>query len=149
MKIIIGADHNGFAYKQRIVAFLAKAGHEVVDVSGDSRDPEDDFTTHSARVAHEVIGTDTNSVRGILLCGSGQGVCMAANRFKGIRAALCWSIDEARDARNDSDSNVLCLAANADTLKHEEAIITVWLNTPFAGAARYKRRIKQLDELTP
>ncbi len=149
MKIVIGSDHNGFEYKQSIIAFLEKAGHEVVDVSGDTLDPEDDFPIHASRVAHEVIGTHTDSVRGILLCGSGQGVCMAANRFKGIRAALCWNLDEARAARNDGDSNVLCLAASDGSLQKEEAIITTWLNAPFAGAARYKRRIKQLDELTP
>ena len=72
---------------------------------------------------------------------------MAANRFKGIRASLCWNLQEARAARNDDDSNVLCVSSRYQSLKDAEAIITTWLTTPFAGAERFKRRLSQLDQL--
>ena len=72
---------------------------------------------------------------------------MAANRFKGIRASLCWNQDEARSARNDDDSNVLCLSAKYTSIEDAEAIVNTFLNTPFAGADRFKRRLQQLDEL--
>jgi ribose 5-phosphate isomerase B len=85
--------------------------------------------------------------RGILICGSGQGMCMAANRFKGIRAALAWDQEEARAARNDDDSNVLCLSARYLDFDKTIGIVHTWLMTPFAGATRFKRRIQELDEL--
>src|SRR5580765_3113036 len=113
MKIYIGADHNGFEYKNKLSEYLQKAGYEVVDEGGVARDPEDDFPQFASRVvgAMRENGGTSDDTRGILVCGSGQGMCMAANRFKGIRAALAWDQEEARAARNDDDSNVLCLSA--------------------------------------
>lgn len=146
MKIFLGADHNGHQLKEAIETYLKRAGHEVVDLSGDMLRPEDDFPLHAAKVANSVLAT-TDSV-GILLCGSGQGVCMAANRFKGIRASLVWNVAEAKSSRNDDDSNVLCLPARElKDLEHAKDLITTWLNTPFSGVARHTRRIKQMDEL--
>jgi ribose 5-phosphate isomerase B len=147
MKIYIGADHNGFEFKQYIVDFLRKSGHEVIDEGDTKQDPADDFPQFAGRVVAQLLA-DKNDAMGILICGSGQGMCMAANRFKGIRASLCWNLEEAHDARNDDDSNVLCLSARSMKLADIEAIITTWLATPFAGADRFKRRIKELDELS-
>ena len=146
MKIYIGADHNGFEFKKQITDFLQRSGHEVVNDGDITLDPEDDFPQFAGRVVANLLA-DTEDAKGILVCGSGQGMCMAANRFKGIRASLCWNLEEARAARNDDDSNVLCLSARTMKLHDVEAIITTWLATPFAGAARFKRRIKELDEL--
>jgi ribose 5-phosphate isomerase B len=146
MKIFIGADHAGFAFKKEIAAFLGRSGHEVVDAGDTTLDPNDDFPQFAGRVVAGLLAEKGDS-RGILICGSGQGMCMAANRFKGIRASLCWNVDEARSGRNDDDSNILCLSARSLELKDAEAIVTTWLATPFAGAARFKRRIKELDEL--
>lgn len=146
MKIYIGADHNGFDYKQSIIKALLRDGHEVIDCGGLQVDPNDDFPKYAALVTREIL--DDPKSAGILICGSGQGMCMAANRFSGIRASLCWNRDEARAARNDDDSNILCLSSRYTSIKDAEAIIQVWLNTPFAGAPRFKRRIQQLDELT-
>lgn len=148
MKIYLGADHNGFAYKQQIADFLQRSGHEVIDLSDGALDPGDDFPLFAGKVAHAMQSDTDKQVRGILVCGSGQGMCMAANRFKGIRASLCWNLAEARAARNDDDSNVLCLSTREVDLPTTQAIIATWLETPFAGAERYIRRIKQLDELT-
>ena len=146
MKIYVGADHNGFAYKQALLSLLSRAGHEVVDAGDDKKDLNDDFPQFAKRAIQKLL-SDTGESRAILICGSGQGMAMAANRFKGVRAALCWNMSEARSSRNDDDSNVLCLSAQNTALADAEVIVAAWLNTPFAGAARFKRRLKQLDEL--
>lgn len=146
MQIFIGADHNGFRLKEHIEHYLRSLGHEVKDLSGNKLDPHDDFPLHAAKVANNVLA-HTNSV-GVLLCGSGQGVCIAANRFKGIRASLVWNETEARLSRSDDDANILCLAASQLTgLDDAKHLIDVWLKTPFEATNRYIRRIKQLDEL--
>lgn len=147
MKLYIDADHNGFELKKALVSYLKDLGHEVVDVGQPQLDPEDDFPMTAARVVTGMRGSSDHEARGLLICGSGQGVCMAANRFKGIRAAIGWDNVQAKAARNDEDSNVLCLSARQLTLAKAKNIVHTWLNTPFAGAARYKRRIGQLDEL--
>ena len=146
MKIFLGADHNGYQLKEQIEVYLKGLGHEVVDVSGDQLDIADDFPIHAGKVATSVLATK-DSV-GILLCGSGQGVCMAANRYKGIRASLVWNESEAKSSRNDDDSNVLCLPAREfRDFDQVRELIDAWLNTPFEGAVRFVRRIKEMDEL--
>lgn len=147
MKLFLGADHQGFAFKQQLAERLKLAGHELVDEGDDSLRPEDDFPQFAGRVASAMLASGDPMARGILLCGSGQGMCMAANRFKGIRACLGWSTEAARSARNDDDCNVLCLPAKQLRLEEAEAIISVWLSTSFAGAPRFARRLKELDEL--
>ncbi|HEY4160847.1 MAG TPA: RpiB/LacA/LacB family sugar-phosphate isomerase [Candidatus Saccharimonadales bacterium] len=148
MKIYLGADHNGFDYKAKLAAYLKKLGYEVVDEGGGARDPQDDFPQFAGRVVTAMRGDAEPVTRGILICGSGQGMCMAANRFKGIRAALCRDQEEARASRNDDDSNVLCLSSREVDFDKTVAIVHTWLMTPFAGAPRFKRRIAEMDELT-
>jgi ribose 5-phosphate isomerase B len=147
VRIYIGADHRGFALKNDIVKYLREQGHDVSDQGEAELDPNDDYPQFAGKVCSQVLASSNKDARGILLCGSGQGICMAANRFKGIRAALGYSNKAARLARNDDDSNVLCLPA--DLLNKEDAmkIVDTWLNTPFAAATRYLRRIKEMDEL--
>jgi ribose 5-phosphate isomerase B len=147
MKIYIGADHNGFDMKQSLVEELTRAGYSVVDEGDDQRRPDDDFPQFAARAVLALKGSDDPDPRAILICGSGQGMCMAANRYKGIRASLVWSLEESRAARNDDDSNVLCLPARYMGTKQAIQIVEAWLATPFAGAARFRRRIKELDQL--
>lgn len=148
MKIFLGADHNGFELKGKLAEFLRKQGYEVVD-EGDKRfNPADDFPQYAGRVASAMLASDEQDPKGVLICGSGQGVCMAANRFKGIRASLVWNESEARSSRNDDDSNVLCLAARElPDFETAKGLVTLWLNTPFSGVPRYRRRLRQLDEL--
>jgi ribose 5-phosphate isomerase B len=147
MRIYIGADHNGFEYKQQLTQALQMAGHEVIDEGDLSIDSNDDYPQFAAKVANELLASNDPDARGILICGSGQGICMAANRFKGIRAALCWNISEARSSRNDDDANVLCLSAKYMSLDEAGTVMATFLATPFAGAPRFTRRIQQLDEL--
>lgn len=148
MKIFLGSDHNGYHLKEKVFAYLSKRGYEVEDVGDEEPNPDDDFPVFAASAAIKVLGDDDG--RGILLCGGGQGMAMAANRFRGIRASVIWDEKEARMTRNDNDSNILCLPARVLEGEDEstwQAIIDTWLATPFAGAARYVRRNQQLDEL--
>lgn len=147
MKLYIGADHNGFAYKQRLRELLTQAGHEVVDEGDAGKSPEDDFPQFAGKVVQALLADDDPEARGLLVCGSGQGMCMAANRFKGIRASLCWDVEEARAARNDDNSNILCLSSRYTSFGDAEAIVNAWLATPFAGAPRFVRRLRELDQL--
>jgi ribose 5-phosphate isomerase B len=149
MKIYLGADHQGFAMKQDVFAHLVKLGYDVEDVGDKELDPHDDFPEFAQMAALKVIGDEDPDPRAILLCGGGQGMCMAANRFRGIRASVIWDAYEAKMTRNDNDSNILCLPSRI--LQKEETewkdIIDTWLMTPFAGAPRYKRRNAQIDEI--
>jgi ribose 5-phosphate isomerase B len=147
MKIYLGADHNGFALKAKLASFLMRSGYEVIDSGDATLNAEDDFPDFASEVCSQVLRDNDSESRGLLICGSGQGMCMTANRFKGIRAALCWNLSEARSARNDDDSNVLCLSAREFSDEESNAIVMTWLNTPFAGATRFKRRIQAMDNL--
>jgi ribose 5-phosphate isomerase B len=147
MKIYLGADHNGFDFKAQLLTRLQADGHEVVDCGDLERDQNDDFPKFASQVVSSLLGDPDDQARGILVCGSGQGMCMAANRFKGIRASLCWDREEARSARNDDDSNVLCLSSRALDLDTTIGIVQAWLNTPFAAASRFVRRLNELDQL--
>lgn len=148
MKIFLGSDHNGFHLKEKVFAYLSKNGFDAEDVGDQVLDPDDDFPEFAAQAAIKVIGSEDDDPRAILLCGGGQGMAMAANRFSGIRASVVWDEKEAKLTRNDNDSNVLSLPARIledDDLW--EKIVHAWLTTPFAGAERYRRRNRQIDEL--
>lgn len=147
MKIYIGADHHGFHLREKLIGFLKSKGYEVEDEGDTKLDPADDFPVFAHRVVTRVLVSNDPDPRGILLCGSGQGMCMAANRFKGIRSALLYDGESARSSRNDDNSNVACLPAKVLEGDEAMAIIDIWLRTPFADAPRYIRRLKAIDEL--
>ena len=147
MKVFLGADHNGYEYKRQLAEALKLAGHEVVDAGDAELKADDDYPQFAGEAVHGLLAANDPEAKAVLVCGSGQGMCMAANRFKGIRAALCWNQAEARAARNDDDANVLCLSARYTSLDDAGSIMATFLSTPFAGAPRYSRRIQQLDEL--
>lgn len=149
MKIFIGSDHQGFALKSKIVLYLSKLKIDVEDIGPDQLDPDDDFPQFAYAATTKVIGSEDKDPRAILICGGGQGMAIAANRARGIRAVIVWDSEEAEYSRKDNDSNVLCLPARI--VQEDEAlwqgIIDTWLNTKFAAATRYIRRNKQLDEI--
>ena len=147
MKIYIGTDHNGFYLRNSLVEYLKKAGYDIHDESLKELDPTDDYPVFAAKVVQDILTSSDPDPRGILLCGSGQGMCMTANRYKGIRAAMVYDRESVRSSRNDDNANVICLPA--ETLEKDEAkvIVETFLNTPFAAAERYKRRIREMDEL--
>lgn len=145
MKIYVGSDHNGYHLREALVAHLRQAGYDVAD-DGDRRlDPGDDFPVFAERVVKDVLGN--KDAVGILICGSGQGMCMAANRFKGIRAALGYDHESVRSARNDDDANILCLPASTLRANTAYQLVDLFLTTRFAAAPRFIRRIKEMDEM--
>ncbi len=146
MKIFIGADHQGFHLRNSLISYLKSAGYDVVDDGDKQLNPDDDFPLFTQKVVKDVLASNDNEPRGILICGSGQGMCMAANRFKGIRAALGFDKESVRSARNDDNSNVLCLPARVLEKDEANILVEMWLNTPFAEAPRYKRRLREIDE---
>lgn len=146
MKIFVGADHRGFYLRNSLIAYLKRAGYEVHDEGDQKLDPEDDFPVFAAKVVHQIISSDDPEPRGILICGSGQGMCIAANRYKGIRACMGYDRESVRSTRNDEDANVLCLAADVLEKDAANVLVETFLNTPFAEAPRYKRRIQEIDE---
>ena len=146
MKIYIGADHNGFHLRNALLKYLQQAGYDVQDDGDAELDPQDDFPVFAQKVVVDMLASPDSNARGILICGSGQGMCMAANRFKGIRAALGYDRESIRSARNDDDANVLCLPTHIVKDGNVNVLVETFLNTPFAAAPRFVRRIKELDE---
>lgn len=122
---------------------------EVEDVGDVKLNPDDDFTEFVQKACLAILADDHQDGEplGILICGSGQGMAMAANRYRGVRAALAFTEHQAMASRREEDSNVLCLSAEALSLEQSINIIKAWLGTDFSGEQRYIRRINQLDEL--
>lgn len=140
MKITVGSDHRGLAVKQRIVPLLEKMGHQVTDV-GPTNPGSVDYPDFAFQVAQAVGAGESD--RGVLICGTGIGMCIAANKVQGVRAAPCHDSITAELSRRHNDSNVLCLSA--DLLGEEliERMIRIWLETPFE-AGRHARRVEKI-----
>lgn len=147
MQVFIGADHNGFYMKNSLLEYLKQAGYDTVDVGNIEHDKDDDFTDYASELARQLLASDQTDAKGILICGSGQGMCIAANRFKGIRACLGYDQTAVRAGRNDSDCNVLCLPAQTTDDAEARLLAETFLTTAFAGAERFTRRIKAVDQL--
>lgn len=141
MKIVIASDHAGFTYKREIIAQLRAKDITVVDVGTDSEAP-----VSSVPFVREVAeGVASGKFdRGIVVGGSGNGEAMAANRFKGVRCALCWSADSAKLARQQQDANVLALGERLLDLRTTLAILDAFLNTAF-DEIRFEERVAELD----
>lgn len=142
MKIAIGSDHAGFQYKERIKAYLIERGETVRDYGTDS-EVSVDYPPIMRRVALSVAEGDCE--RGIVLGGSGNGEAMVANRVKGIRCALCWSVETAKLARGHNDANMISIGQRLIPLETALDIVRTWLETPFEGG-RHARRIQQIDQ---
>lgn len=143
MRLAIGSDHAGYELKAHLVDFLRHAGHDVVDL-GTNSTAAVDYPPICAAVARTVASGD--AARGLVLGGSGQGEQIAANKVRGIRAALCNDLYTSRMSRAHNDANVLALGARIVAAGLAEEIVTAWLETEFEGG-RHKRRIDQIAEL--
>src|SRR2546423_206860 len=128
--IAVGADHAGFALKQHLDQWLAAEGHRVLDVGTHSSDSVD-YPDFAAAVAHAVSAGEAE--RGLLVCGTGIGMAIAANKVSGIRAGVCADVETARLSRQHNDLNVLALAGRATSEDGAVAIVRAWLETPFEG----------------
>jgi ribose 5-phosphate isomerase B len=142
MKIAIGSDHAGFKLKQVLVAYLKKQGLIYQDFGTDS-EASCDYPDFAFPVARAVAAGQFDC--GILICGSGVGVTITANRVKGIRAVNVNNLYTARQSREHGDANILCLAGQRLPPKKALRILAVWLQTPFSGDERHLRRIRKLD----
>ncbi len=144
MKIVIGADHGGYLLKQAVAVLLKKLRHMVVDVGAFTNEPSD-YPDFAKAVAEHVI--KKKAERGILICGSGVGACIAANKFAGIRASVCHDTFSARQGVEDDDMNVLCLGARVLGQELAAEIIKTFLAAKFSNAPRHRRRLQKVKAI--
>jgi ribose 5-phosphate isomerase B len=141
-RLIIGADHAGYALKEALKPFLAEQGLTVID-AGTYSEASVDYPDYGAQVG-EAVSTGAHP-RGILICGSGVGMSIVANRFSGVRAALCRDEETARLSRMHNDANILVLASRMTDRETAFAIVRTWLTTPFEGG-RHQKRLDKIRE---
>lgn len=142
MEIAAGADHAGFSLKDAVVKHLRSRGHKVIDFGTESA-VSVDYPIYAHLVADAVQSGEAE--RGLLVCGTGMGMCMAANRHRGVRAAVCHTPYLAEMSRRHNNANVLCLAGRLLSVDEALAIVEVWLATPFEGG-RHERRTEHIDQ---
>jgi ribose 5-phosphate isomerase B len=146
MKIFLGADHAGYELKNHLREYLHHSGHDVEDLGAKTLDADDDYPQYAYKVASQVLGGADDDL-GVLICGSGQGMSMAANRVNGVRAALAWDETSAQAAKHDDNANVLVLPARFISQRQAEAMVDAWLNAKFKADPKYQRRLDELEEL--
>jgi ribose 5-phosphate isomerase B len=143
MRIAVGTDHRGYPLRARVMDLLHRLGHEVEDLGTYSGEAVD-YPDIAARVSRKVSRGEVD--RGILICGTGLGMCIAANKFPGVRAAPCHDDLTAEMSRRHNDSNVLCLSADLLGERLIDRMIELWLSTPFEGG-RHARRVEKIAQL--
>jgi len=143
--IYLGADHAGWSVKEALETWLKDDGFNVIDMGNENLVEHDDYPEFSHAVAKRV--TADHGSLGIVACGNAQGVCIVANKVKGIRAATGFSEYAAESSRKDDDANVLCLPGRAIDLKEAKVITKKWLETEFGSAERHKRRLEKVAEI--
>ena len=145
MKLYLGADHRGYELKNQLREYLFHHKHDVEDVGPPTLDEDDDYPKYAYLVATKVLGEEDGA--GILICGSGQGMAIAANRIGGIRAAIAWNEDTARTAKADDNANVLVLPADFTDPEEAPRLVELWLGTKFSADPKYHRRVDELEDL--
>ena len=144
MNIVIGSDHRGVEVKRRLIPVVCAMGHEVLDIGADGAESVD-YPDYANEVSRRVGAGEMD--RGILICGTGIGMCMAANKVRGVRAAACQDVITAELSRRHNDANVLCLSA--DLLGEDQMLqmIRIWLETPFEEGGRHARRVEKIAKI--
>jgi len=147
MRIIIGADHAGFALKEALKPWLVTGGHEVVDVGAYSLNPDDDYPDFVKPLVEKVI-KDLTDARAIFCARSGEGEAIAANRNKGIRAIVYnhHNLEVIKRTRTDNNANVMCIGADWVSATQIEEALALWLSTPFDPTSRHARRLNKIDQ---
>ncbi len=145
MKVFIGSDHRGFYLKEKIAKWLFEWGYEYLDVGADNYDEKDDYTKYASEVASLVA--ENKSSLGVLLCGSGVGVDVTANKFDGVRASVGIDPEQVRQGRNDDNMNILVIAADHTSEHSAEEMLKAFLETDFSGKTRYKRRLEEIVKI--
>lgn len=144
MKIALGADHAGFDTKQKLLKQLAAEGYEVSDYGTDS-DEASDYPDYANKVAEAVASGKVD--RGVLACGSGLGMCIAANKVKGVRAVTPWNMEVAKLAAQHNWANVICVPSRFVAEAEIKNIVLAWLATPFETGGRHERRVKKIGKI--
>jgi ribose 5-phosphate isomerase B len=149
MIVFLGSDHGGFYLREKVEAHLLKAGIKVEDVGNQVLDPADDYPQFAFAAATKLLGSTDADPRAILICKGGQGMAIAANRIRGVRAVVISDVEEAKMSRNDNDANVLSLPSRVLESDEQLAfdIIDTWLKTPFSRAERHSRRLREIEEV--
>lgn len=145
MKIYLGSDHRGFHLKEKISKWLFEWGYECLDVGAQILDPSDDYTKYASQVA-SLVAEDKSS-RGILLCGSGVGVDIVANKFDGVRASIGIDSGQVKQGREDDDMNILVIAADHTDEHKAREMIKAFLETKFDAKARRVRRLEDIAKI--
>ncbi len=145
MHIYLGADHRGFQLKNDVINWLASQQIPYTDFGATEYDAEDDYNDYAKKVAEAILRNPDEEAYGVLLCGSGQGMCMQANRYKGIRAALCNTASDAFEARGHNNANVLCVSAD-NIRDYFSEILDSFLDGKALPDEKYQRRCRKLDE---
>lgn len=140
--LYLASDHAGFEGKKEIIEYLNSQDIKFTDLGALEYDKEDDYPDFAKKLALSITNSED---RGILVCGSGQGACIVANRHKGIRAAQAWSVETAKWSRNDDDCNILCLGEKVKNIDSLIDMVKVFLDTPFDAVERRIRRINKID----
>ena len=141
--IYLGSDHAGFQLKQEVKGLLSEISAEYRDLGNTFEDPADDYPDYAFAVG-EAVAKEKGSF-GILVCGSAQGVCIAANKVPGVRAVYVNTPEEARKTREHNDANVLCLSGWSQTAQEARLVINMFLGTQFSGEERHARRLKKIS----
>lgn len=144
MRIVVGADHAGYDLKEVLAAYLRHRGHEIVDVGTSSDDPVD-YPDYAAALSQAIL--DGRAERGVLVCGSGVGSSVAANKIPGIRAGLCHNTYSARQGVEHDDMNVLVLGARVIGIEVARELVDSFLGAEFSGEERHRRRVEKIKAL--
>lgn len=142
MKIAIASDHAGFPLKNALVPFVRNMGHEVIDLGTDSPDKSVDYPDFAYKAGQAVLSGQAD--RAIMVCGSGVGACVAANKIKGIRAGLCHDTYSAHQSVEHDDINMLCLGARVIGIEPAREIVSAYIAAKFSGEPRHQRRLDKV-----
>jgi len=145
MRIAIGGDHAGFHAKEEVVAYLKELGHEIRDMGAYAFDPDDDYPDFTLAVAQAVASGEVD--RGVMVCGSGVGASVAANKVLGVRAAMCHDTYSAHQGVEHDDMNVLCLGARIVGMELVRELLLAYLGAHFSGEERHKRRLEKVKAI--
>lgn len=143
--IYLGADHRGFELKEKITRWLFEWGYKFNDLGALTLDPHDDYTKYAEEVG-SIVGKEEDA-KGVLVCGSGVGVEVVANKFDGVRASIGKNEEQVKAGRNDDDMNILVLAADYTQEDEARKMLKVFLDTKFSGKARYERRLEEIEKI--
>lgn len=142
LRVALGADHGGFSLKTELLPWLKDQGYEVMDIGAHAFDSTDDYPDFSRKVAQAITEEEAN--RGIIICGSGVGACIAANKVPGVRAGICHDTYSAHQGVEHDDMNILCLGARIIGIEVAKEIVSAFLGANFSKEERHRRRLQKI-----